>query len=326
MLLLVSLAGEPASPWGKKFAARDSLASVKDDSDDARRCLAQLIWKAGTFDVRCDAAEKGKPGDAIVRFPSPLDSGDETNDLVAMEWYFARDETGRAVKAPAVVVVHESGRDMAVGRTMARGLRLLGLHAFLLQLPNYGYRRGKAKQVDAAQLVVHMRQGVADVRRARDAVFVMPWVDRSHIALQGTSLGGFVAATAGALDGGYDSVFLMLAGGNLYDLIENGEKDTAKVKKKLADAGFEGEKLKSLLQIIEPTRIAHRLSPPRTWLYSGRYDKVVPMKNALALASAARLDESHHIRMAANHYTGIIFLPKILSHIHRQITGDMQSK
>ena len=45
------------------------------------------------------------------------------------------------------------------------------------------------------------------------------------------------------------------------------------------------------------------------------YLKVVPMKNALALASAAKLSKSHHIQMSANHYTGIVYLPFILTHI-----------
>ena len=116
-------------------------------------------------------------------------------------------------------------------------------------------------------------------------------------------------------------MFLVLAGGKLDDLIQNGEKDTAKVREKLAEAGFTGEKLKTLTSIIEPTRLAHRLDPTRTWLYSGRYDTVVPPKNALALAEAARLDDPHHIRMLANHYNGIIYLPVVLTDIHAQVVS-----
>ncbi|MDA1166512.1 MAG: acetylxylan esterase, partial [Planctomycetota bacterium] len=101
-----------------------------------------------------------------------------------------------------------------------------------------------------------MRQAVADVRRARDAVAVLPMVDKSRISLQGTSLGGFVSATSGALDDGYDNVFLMLAGGELYDLIQNGKKDAAKVRERLEKAGLSGEKLRELTLTIEPTRVA----------------------------------------------------------------------
>ncbi len=117
-----------------------------------------------------------------------------------------------------------------------------------------------------------MRQAIADVRRARDAVASLPLVDDAHIALQGTSLGGCVSATSAALDHSYDSVFLTLAGGNIFDLIQNGKKDAAKVRQKLNQAGFSGEQLKAIVHPIEPNRIAHRLQPERTWLYSGTYD------------------------------------------------------
>ena len=107
----------------------------------------------------------------------------------------------------------------------------------------------------------------------------------------------------------------MLAGGELYDLIQNGKKDAAKVREKLEQAGLTGEKLRELTLVVEPTRVAHRLNPERTWLYSGIFDTVVPMKNAVALADAAKLPKTHHIQMAANHYTGIVQMPFVLTHI-----------
>ena len=140
---------------------------------------------------------------------------------------------------------------------------------------------------------------------------------KKHTSPDGPSLGGFVSATAGSLDDGYDNVFLMLAGGELYDLIQNGKKDAAKVRERLEKAGLKGEELRKLTLVVEPTRIAHRLKPERTWLYSGIFDTVVPPKNALALANAASLTKTHHIQMTANHYTGIVYLPFVLSHIAR---------
>jgi dienelactone hydrolase len=307
---------------GESFPARDTLAKIDEPSDDARACLDGLCYAAGEFTVACETPEKTS-GDALVRFPSPIDTGDAKNDRVAMEWYFARDKANAPKPAPAVVVIHESGSNMAVGRVFARGLRAHGVHAFLLQLPGYGERRTGKGRGEAAELLTRMRQGIADARRARDAVAALPLVDASHIAVQGTSLGGFVAANAAALDGktsrGYDSVFITLAGGELYDLIENGEQDAAKVRKQLADAGITGEKLKEITAHVEPTRIAHRLSAERTWLYSGTRDKVVPLKNALALAKSAKLADEHHVQMNADHYSGILFLPTILAHMREQL-------
>ena len=134
-------------------------------------------------------------------------------------------------------------------------------------------------------------QSIADVRRARDAIAVLPDVDAGRIGIQGTSLGGFVTALAASLDQGFSAVFVMLAGGDLADVIRNGKQDTAKLRRALAKAGYTDDKLDQVLRAIEPTRIAHRLDPRRTWIYSGELDRVVPIRNAEALAKAAKLDE-----------------------------------
>lgn len=302
-----------------RFEAHDSLAPQPDSSSDAQDCLQGLTWDAQAFPVRCEAGGY-QSGDAIVRFPSPVNSGHETNDLVAMEWYFAEDPSGEPLqRAPAVIVVHESGSGMTVGRLIAQGLRKNGLHTFLIHLPYYGLRREGRSKPPAGELVTIVRQAIADVRRARDAVSVLPTVDPRHVALQGTSLGGFVAATCAGLDKGFDSVFIVLAGGNLYEMLESGQKDAAKARAELARAGLSGATLKQLLYQIEPTRVAHRIPPDRMWLYSGTYDTVVPIQNAEALADCVHLAPTHHIRMRANHYSGVIYLPFVLKHIAQRV-------
>ncbi len=309
----------------QKFEAHDTLDLGPEERADARDCLAGLAWPIEKFVVQCETA-KHPQYDVLVRFSSPISSQDVVSDRVAVEWYMARDENDLPIRAPAVVVVHESGRAMTVGRIFARGFRSKGLHAFMIQMPRYGERGEGRKQPSADQLFRVIRQAIADVRRARDAVAVLPYVDTNHIALQGTSLGGMVAATAASLDQGFDSVFLLLAGGQLHDMIRHGEKDVAEIRRKLEAAGLRGERLRSLVQKVEPTRIAHRWNPQQTWLFSARYDRVVPMENTLALANAGRLPEEHHIRLSANHYTGIIYLPYILQFIDQQITALVEQR
>jgi dienelactone hydrolase len=236
-----------------------------------------------------------------------------------MEWYMPPGERESGVQTPAVLVVHESGSSMAVGRLFARGLQAAGFHTFLIHLPYYGKRRTGDQRPDGSQFFILIRQAIADVRRARDAVAALPGVDRSLIALQGTSLGGFVVATAGSLDRSFDGVFIALAGGNLYEMLMSGQKDTAKARRELEQEGFSGDRLKQLLWQIEPTRIAHRLEPQRTWLYTAEKDQVVPIDHAMALARCAGLDDDHHVRVPANHYTAIVFFPVILQHVADQL-------
>jgi pimeloyl-ACP methyl ester carboxylesterase len=314
-----AIATEEFSPAGRTYTANDTLAKIKDSSLDATDCLKELVWPIDEFEVKV-LADDTSEADFVVRFPSPVTTGNAINDLVALEWYVPKDEHGKPLTtpAPAVIVVHESGSGMTVGRLFAAGLRNLGLHTFMVQLPNYGLRKGKEKPTHA-QFLTSMKQGIADVRRSRDAVSVLPGVNGKNVSVQGTSLGGFVASNSAALDDGFSNVFLLLSGGNLYELIQNGRKEAAKVRQRLKEEGLSGDELKQVLWKVEPTRIAHRLNKDRTWLYSGTFDTVVPLSHGVAFANAAKLPSSHHIRLPANHYTGIVFMPFILHQIKNRV-------
>lgn len=314
-------AAEAAAVPGAVFRAVDTLAAGDEERDDARRCLAGLCWDAGPFDVTLAEPASATDGDLRVRFPSPFTDGPDCNDTVWMEWYQARDSDGVKTRGPACVVVHESGSGMTVGRLVARGLSAHGVHAFMVQMPFYGARRPKEGRAGAEMLVPAVRQAVADVRRARDAVACLPLVDASRISVQGTSLGGFVTATVAGLDDGYDKVFILLAGGDLVGVLEKGKKDAEKVREKLAESGMSEDQIKETLHAIEPTRLAHRYRPERTWIFSGRYDDVVPLSHCQLLADSAGLPDDHHVVMEANHYSGIIYLPMVMARIAGEIHG-----
>lgn len=296
----------------------DTLNVGDEANADARDCLKGLSWQPSKFNVECSRAD-GKV-DVLLKYPSPLPSGVAQNDVVVVEGSLAKSRDGQPKRARAVVVVHESGSGMTVGKLMASGFRDRGLHAFMVQLPFYGQRRGANGRPKGTQVAGVMRQAIADVRRARDAVAALPFVDAEHIAVQGTSLGGFVVSNVGALDRGFDSVFILLAGGDLFGMMQNGKREVAQLRRELSDAGIEGDSLKNLMQVVEPNRTAHRLRPERTWLYSALLDQVVPIENGNVLAKTAKLTPPHHIKMLADHYTGIIYLPLVLDHMQRQVT------
>jgi dienelactone hydrolase len=307
-----------------KFPATDTLACGEESDKDAKECLANLSWPNAKFTVHLEPADPGC-GDYLVRFPSARPIGSDKYDLVSMEWFAARDAANAICKAPAIVVVHESGSGMTVGRLIARGLGAQGLHAFLIHLPGYGARRvEELKKVE--RLLPSLQQAIADVRRARDAVVALPDVDPSVVGLQGTSLGGFVTATVAGLDDGYDRVFILLAGGNLKDVVLHGSEDAAKTRKKLFEAGVTEEQIVELARHVEPLRLAHRIQANKTWLYTGKYDNVVPPECSFALAKAARLPNGHHIELACDHYSGIIYLPHVVQQIHRRMVEPLADR
>ena len=310
----------PRIELGSKFAAADTLACGDESSDDAKDCLSKLSWPSANFIVQLDAAEPGC-GDYLVRFPSPRPIGNKTNDLVSMEWFAAHDADRAITNAAAIVVVHESGSRMTIGRLIARGLHAQGLHAFLLHLPGYGARRSEAGS-GISRTLPSLQQAIADVRRARDAVVALPVVDSSVVGVQGTSLGGFITSTVAGLDDGYDRVFIFLAGGDLQEVVLHGAQDAAKIHKKINEAGVTDEQIKELARQVEPLRLAHRIDPAEFWLYTGKFDDVVPSRCSLALAKAARLSEDHHIVFPADHYSGAIYLPQVVQQMRERMASS----
>jgi dienelactone hydrolase len=303
----------PALAVGASFEAADTLACGPEENGSAKEMLDSVCWVPSEFSVRLETAKPGY-GEWLVRFPSPRPSGDSTSDLVAMEWYAAHDREGDVVEAPAIVVVHESGSQMTVGRLIAQSLSTQGLHSFLLHLPGYGARRAEGLS-DVKRILPSLQQAIADVRRARDAVFALPHVDRSVVGVQGTSLGGFVTATVAGLDHGYDRTFILLAGGNLHEVVLHGAKDAEKTHKKLTAAGVTDEQIKEFAWQVEPLRLAHRINAASTWLYSGKYDEVVPPSCSPALARAAHLSSGHHVELPVGHYSGVFYLPLVIQDI-----------
>ena len=292
------------------FPAIDTLNVGVEPLDEARQCLDGLKWQPAKFSVRLEQA-LAECGDWLVRFPIAKPSGNDLNDEVAMEWYQAKDKRGQPIFAPAAVIVHESGSGMTVGRIIAKSLRLQGIHAFMLQLPYYGVRRGPNGRPTDINMLGALQQRIADARRAKDAVSAIPLVDNKRISLQGTSVGGFVTATTAGLDQAYHRVFVLLAGGDIYGVLLDGQKDAAKFRPVLIPAGTTEADARRLIGSIEPLRLAHRIDPVRLWLYAGRYDDVVPPRSTKVFAEATHLDPAHRLEMLANHYSGIIFLPLV---------------
>lgn len=301
------------------LTGRDTLDTTPV-AGDVGEMLGGLRWKPAEFHITVsDGEHPNSP--RILRFPSPVDTGDPLNDQVALVWHRPADDDG--TPRPAIVVVHESGSAMPIGKLFATSLAARGVHTFLIHLPHYGLRRKGGERPSGEKFLLTMRQSIADVRRARDAVAALPEVDARRIGLQGTSLGGFVSATVAGLDQAYDAVYIMLAGGDLVGLLQNGQKEAAELRRRLETAGFVGPRLAELLHAIEPTRLAPRMAADRVWLYSAEQDTVVPLANALALKTAAGLDDSHHLRLWGNHTSTIVFFPAIIQHVIEHLPGEV---
>jgi len=301
------------------FDGADTLAPKPERDEDAREFLETFLYEPTTFEARTT----DEPGewDAIVRFPSPRPSGDERNDEVVMEWYQAR-ERGRVLgarPAPAVLLMHILDGRFRVARGFARALSREGVHAFVMHQPYYGWRGTREQRRRHDLMVPRCRQAVADARRAHDAIAALPGIDQAHIAIQGTSLGGFITTLTASLDDAFDQVFIALAGADLYSMFSTGGQDAAKIRRSLRAAGYDDQRMKTLLWAIDPIRVAHRLRPDRTWLYTAMFDQVVPAACGAALGRVAGLEGEHHVWLPGGHYSAAVFIPRMVHELQSRM-------
>jgi dienelactone hydrolase len=186
-----------------------------------------------------------------------------------------------------------------------------GVHGFVLHLPQNGRRADAGAPHNWTQFLPSLRQNAADARRARDVIAALPLI-AGNIGIQGTSLGGFVAILAAAMDGAFDPVILAITGGDLAGVLKYGQADAARVRERLHAAGYTDASLRDWLWKVEPLRVARRLNPKRTWLFTARNDQVIPPFCSQQLADAIGLDERHHRWLSGNHYTAVMGAGKFL--------------
>jgi hypothetical protein len=301
---------------GQTLQITDSIPTADIIDPLAGPVLNNLLWNHLTFDAECRAHDTD--GILSIQFRSPLPLGIEKSDDVVLDWHLARDATGRSIAGPAVVVLDILNGGNLVAGYIAKTLAKSGIHGFVLHMPLTSQRSLADGKIDWAAFLPALRQAAGDARRARDVIAALPLVT-GPIGIQGTSLGGFVATLAASIDNAFDPVVLALTGGDVFGVLTTGKMDAARVRQRLLSVGYDDTKLREWLWQIEPLRVAHRLDPNRTWLFSARFDQVVRKIYGQQLASTIGLGWHHHRQFAGCHYTCILGAPRFLSELVRAI-------
>ncbi|MEM1099187.1 MAG: hypothetical protein AAGH92_10410, partial [Planctomycetota bacterium] len=296
----------PCVGLAQTYEATDTPFVASDgppDPTEYTETFAAVGWTPEAFDVWVGGAADpaANPQVRPIRFPSPHPSEDASLATVTARWYIAQrpPDTAATEPLPAAVLVHTLHPQTPLTELIATSIARRGVHAVIVDLPGYGLRSTLPRQPanDDWPGIVAIQQaarGVAEVRRACDAVAALPGIDPDRLVLQGGSLGSFPAAIAAGLDARSRALVLLLSGGDVIDVIEHGQKDAAKFRAALESRGIDADERARLIAHLEPLRVAHRLNPQTTWLLGARNDTVIPAANARALADAIGLDETRY--------------------------------
>lgn len=212
---------------------------------------------------------------SALRFPTPLNSPDPVNNTVHAEYFQPRGEGARA----GVVVLHILGADFALSRYLAARLADQGVAALFVKLPYYGERRA---QDDARFLsnnlprsVFAMRQAVCDIRRAASWLQSRPEIDPKRLGITGISLGGILSALSAGVDSRFSQAALLLAGGNLAEILWT-MPEARRYRSAWIAMGGTKATLAAITRPYDPLRFAPNLQGRDILMIAGRVDEVVP--------------------------------------------------
>lgn len=317
-------------PAGRTIHAAELPLRLDASTPEEAGWLRAFVPPTAAFDaVLRDAPPDDDVGWRLVRvtFPSPVQSPWPENNVVPGELYLpkhpaagavagaaANGNPGPAGKLSAAVVLDILDGSAVVPRALARGLAEQGVAALYIPMACYGVRR-PAGNVHYAYFAEHpdrspdnLRQTVMDVRRAKALLSAMPEIDPARISLTGVSMGGIMTALAGGVDGTFDRVVPILAGGDIAAITFHC-REARQIKAACLAKGIDQQKLADLLRPVDPLSFANRIDPARCLMVNAALDEVIPRATTDALNKA--IGGPRMLTVQAGHYGAAFYLLNI---------------
>jgi dienelactone hydrolase len=301
--------------------AQAAFADPKPDLTDP------FPYEPGPFEASMER-ERRLPGMTVYRveMPSPVDTGNATNDKIYGHYY----KPWRRTDACAIVLPIAAGRDLTLEQSFAGYLALRGVRAFVMPLPyQHGRNDGTARNVlgrhgSFETLNGFFRQGVLDTKRVREWLTREEGVSAERVGLVGISLGSFVAAVAYATDPGFSAAACLLGGGDLAQVIWHDSGETRRIKHSLVEAGYDLDDARAALRQIDPLSWASPERGSGMLMINATDDEVVPRDCTWKLRQA--WGEPEFMSFPGNHYSVAVFLPVALEstarHMRSRLLGE----
>jgi dienelactone hydrolase len=293
------------------FAEIAATATTAFEPTDAERLVPERFrLRAHAFDsTAIELRTVGAVRSYAVTFPSPIRSGVERNDTVHATYFQPAGEGPHA----GCVLLHILGGDFTLMHTVADLLARRGVATLVIKMPFYGERRDSDSRrrmisFNPDHTVANVSQAVHDVRRSIAWLADRPEVDDDRLGVAGISLGGFVASTAGAVEPRCSRVAVVLAGGDVANMIWNHADPEAQAFRRQWEAiGGTCDSLARRLADVEPVTHAARLRDRPVLMIAATRDEIVPRASTVALFEAAGR-KPELVWLEAGHITAAFYL------------------
>ncbi|HTF57348.1 MAG TPA: acetylxylan esterase [Planctomycetota bacterium] len=251
-----------------------------------------------------------------LTFPSAVKGDIEENNTVWCRVWMPK-ETAPTPR-PAVVMLHYLKGTFKPMEAAGLFFAAKGFVAVLVYMPHYGRRRAADPEKrsfmiseDLDSTLANFRQAVLDIRRTGDWLRSQKGIDPTRIGLFGVSLGGVVGALVAGVEPRFTRTVLVVGGGDLPAMVLHESRETREMRQRLLDGGWTAEKLKPILEPIEPLTFAGRVDPGSVLLINAENDDVIPKECTERLWIAMGGPRINWIK--ANHYSIAFALPQILN-------------
>jgi dienelactone hydrolase len=297
---LPAFAAEPKVETGEvKFAADTKTGVPELFRMDARTFAYELKPKYSLPNAEVDVY--------TLTFPSAVKTANISNNTVYGEYYKPRS----AGKHPTLMVLDILDGAQVVARSQALWLAQHDIASLVVVMAHYGPRREPGSKerllsTDIEKSVANVRQTVLDCRLALAWLEGRPEVDAKNIGILGTSLGSFVGGILGGVEPKIRSVNLLLGGGALVE--------------SFSEHPVTPEKLKKLIDPIDPITYADKLKDKRLLLVAAKNDDVVPPVAMKRLWEAAGKPEM--IWVEATHVGSALYTVQMMRAVIKNAKGE----
>jgi len=247
-----------------------------------------------------------------ISFPSEFKSDSAKNNIVYLSYYRP---DGSAAMPCAIIVGNLGGRFIMSG-IAARLLIERNIASAVVQLPYFG-KRSDVKYEDllaachGPELIINACiQSVLDLKRTFFWLKSRPELDPNRIGIFGISYGAIIGALAIGVETQFAPNVLVTGGGDVAKIFWTSAR-TVRIRNNFERLGYDLEKLRAELRIIDPLTYASRIDSDNLIMFNGRKDRVIPTSCANELWEKS--GKPRIVWLNSGHITTMLHANKILS-------------